>query len=27
MQDTLAITDAGYEYDFIWLYAGYSVLV
>jgi len=28
MQDTLDITEAGYEYDFIiWLYTGYSVLV
>jgi len=26
MQDTLDITGAGYEYNFIWLYAGYSVL-
>jgi len=26
MQDTLDITGAGYEYDFIWLYTGYSVL-
>jgi len=27
MQDTLDITGAGYEYDFRWLYAGYSILV
>jgi len=27
MQDTLGITGAGYEYDFIWLYTGYSILV
>jgi len=27
MQDTLNITGAGYEYDFIWLYTGYSILV
>jgi len=26
MQDTLDITDAGYEYDFIWLYTDYSIL-
>jgi len=27
MQDTLDITGAGYRWDFIWLYTGYSVLV
>jgi len=27
MQDTLDVTGAGYEYDFIWLYTGYSILV
>jgi len=27
VQDTLDITDAGYENDFIWLYTGYSILV
>jgi len=27
MQDTVDITGAGYEYDFIWLYTGYSILV
>jgi len=27
MQDTLDVTSAGYEYDFMWLYTGYSVLV
>jgi len=27
MQDTLDITGAGYEYDLVWLYAGYSILV
>jgi len=27
MQDTLEITVAGYEYDFMWLYSGYSILV
>ena len=27
MQDTLDSTGAGYEYDFIWLYTGYSILV
>ena len=27
MHDTLDITCAGYEYDFIWLYTGYSMLV
>jgi len=27
MQDTLVITCPGYEYGFIWLYAGYSILV
>jgi len=27
MQNTLDITGAGYEYDFIWLYPGYSILV
>ena len=27
MQDTLDITGAGYEYDFIWLYTGCSILV
>jgi len=27
MQDTLDITGAGYEYYFIWLYTGYSILV
>jgi len=27
MQDTLDITGAGYECDFIWLYTGYSILV
>jgi len=26
MQDTLDTTGAGYEYDFIWLYTGYSTL-
>jgi len=27
MQDTLDVTGAGYEYDFILLYTGYSTLV
>jgi len=27
MQDTLDITGMGYEYDFIRLYIGYSILV
>jgi len=27
MQDTLDITGAGYECDFIWFYTGYSILV
>ena len=27
MRDTLDITGAGCEYDFIWLYTGYSILV
>ena len=27
MHDTLDITGAGYEWDFIWLYTGYSILV
>jgi len=27
MQDTLDITGAGKEYDFVWLYTGYSILV
>ena len=27
MQDTLDITGAGYEFDFIWLYTDYSILV
>jgi len=27
MQDTLDTTGTGYEYDFIWLYTGYSILV
>jgi len=27
MQDTLDITGAGDEYDFVWLYTGYSILV
>jgi len=27
MQDTLDITGAGYEYDFISLYTGYSILL
>jgi len=27
MQDTLDITGAGYEYDFIWLYIDSSILV
>jgi len=27
MKDTLDITGAGYECDFIWLYTGYSILV
>jgi len=27
MQDTLDITGAGYEYDFMWLYTSYSILV
>ena len=27
MQDTLDITGAGNEYDFAWLYTGYSILV
>jgi len=26
MQDTLDVTGAGCEYDFIWLYTGYSIL-
>ena len=26
MQDALDVTGAGYEYDFIWLFTGYSVL-
>jgi len=26
MQDTLDITGAGYEYNFVWLYTGYSIL-
>jgi len=27
MQDTLDISGAGYENDFIWFYTGYSILV
>jgi len=27
MQDTLDITGAGNEYDFVWLHTGYSILV
>jgi len=27
MQDTLDITGTGYEYDFIWLYTNYYILV
>jgi len=27
MQDALDVTGAGCEYDFIWLYADYSILV
>jgi len=27
MQDTLDITGAGHEYDFIWLHTGCSILV
>ena len=27
MQDALIITGAGNEYDFVWLFTGYSILV
>jgi len=27
MQNPLDITDTDYEYDFVWLYTGYCILV